>query len=141
MTHNNESTNYKEHDSDKLETDGYNRLHHAYWRVCRAIVEDLVTRSKSGELSSMEEIQSDLDTTCEWHQWVIYPHQSRILLLCASKPDSYMDETGEPCPIDKDTGNPDLVLLAGYALKHDCNEHLQAFAKELEDIFSSRGNK
>ena len=94
-----------------------------YWAEVKELAAYILEEASDRD----EDVQDVLHEVIDGHQWVIYTHQNREVLLHCSNPDAYA-EIGEVPVLESGTLN--WAAMAYLALAEDVQEAISCLEKE-----------
>lgn len=113
-----------EHITEEQVKDAFRIVEAEYWQDVRGFAEDIRDRVASGELDR-DDTSDAVHEACDGATRIIYTWWARVTLCCASNPDAYQDEMGEPAPT--------VESQAYMAFRQDVEEHLSTLLNELDE--------
>ena len=99
-----------------------------YYQDVRATAKSFAKELKDGDVSDFHDAIHEL---CDGDQRVIYTFKAKVGLLCSDNEDAYMEQTGEPPPVDGDSINYSAMMF--YAFQQDIIECLESNGVDVND--------
>ena len=98
----------------------------AYWAEVRSCAESILseTREYFDGGDWQDALQRRLHETIDGHEWIIYTHRNREVLVHASNPDAYAEEFGGTPATGPGDDAVNWAVLAYAALYADVRDHL-----------------
>ena len=106
----------------------YDVMYAEYYQDVRETAKSFAKDLKSGDV---DEFSDALHELCDSDQRVIYTFKARVGLLVSDNEDAYMEQTGEPPPVEGDTINYSAMMF--YALQQDIIECLERNGVDVND--------
>jgi hypothetical protein len=106
-----------------------------YYQGVRGIAEDIIERTKSGEIANRDDFERAVDESVDGSYWVIYTHANFQTIFCSDNHDAYMEDFGD-APVEG--GDINWMALAYAAMRRDVQERIDAegeleFGGEVEE--------
>lgn len=99
-----------------------------YYQDVHETAKSFAKELKSGDVDDFGDAIHQL---CDDDQRVIYTFKAKVGLLCSDNEDAYMEQTGEPPPVEGDSINWSAMMF--YAFQQDIIESLEAHGVDVND--------